>query len=524
LFTRDFIEGFYSKHIDVTKGNASGEELRVPCPYHDDENPSFSVNLCTGLYKCFHPKCKLYSGGNIYHFYSHVSEVPLSEAKTIIDSQYQEVAPKETKPAESKTKFPYTQDHIVARTAELMNNQDALKFLMDIGWTIETINRFEIGYEGALGRYWIPIKEGGNFLNVRKYSTRGDPKFTSINGHGEARIWPADNLVHKDIVLMEGEKDCILANQWGLNAVTVTGGAGTFKSHWKEYFIDKNVVICYDIDEAGKEGAIKACTNISAVSKNVKIVELPITEPKNGDFSDYAKAGHTPQDFLELIDKTKTAKKAPEGPVAIDDEVQEVGLDQIDAKKMFYKRAKMNVRVIGKDFSPFIIPKSITVTCNKDNGKYCYNCAVGDTGGKSVKEINETTTEVLELVECSNRDRRIIIKEIFSIPTCRKFNVLETEHQSIIKTQVIPSVDDIQFDNETYNQKYVERELYYLGEVLEANMDYEIEALAMPSSRDQTLVHLGYKVKPADSSIEEFKLNDKMKAELKIFQCQSTTN
>ena len=76
MFTREFVEKFYSSHIDLTKGQLSGEELRAPCPYHDDDTPSFSLNLSTGLYKCFVSDCKLFAGGNIYQFLSNVSDIP----------------------------------------------------------------------------------------------------------------------------------------------------------------------------------------------------------------------------------------------------------------------------------------------------------------------------------------------------------------------------------------------------------------------------------------------------------------
>ena len=183
----------------------------------------------------------------------------------------------------------------------------------------------------------------------------------------------------------------------------------------------------------------------------------------------------------------------------------------------------MNVRVISKDSSPSIIPKKITVSCNHDNKKACYVCDLGDKGNCDTVEINETMPEILQLIECTTKERKNIIRDIFRIPACKKFKILETDHQSITRCSVIPTIDDIKFDQNTYNQKYVEREMLFLSKTLEANTDYEIHAIAMPDPKDQSLVHLGYAVKPSDSSVEEFKMTPEIKKRLEIFQCKSET-
>jgi hypothetical protein len=96
----------------------------------------------------------------------------------------------------------------------------------------------------------------------------------------------------------------------------------------------------------------------------------------------------------------------------------------------------------------------------------------------------------------------------------------EKDHQDVHRVYIIPSIDEITFNTETQNQKYAERTLYFIGQYLEANYDYEIETLAVPSPKDQALVHIGYKVKPADSSIEEFHMTSELKKQLEVFQCK----
>ena len=66
-----------------------------------------------------------------------------------------------------------------------------------------------------------------------------------------------------------------------------------------------------------------------------------------------------------------------------------------------------------------------------------------------------------------------------------------------------------------------ETKILLLEKNLEANMDYEVHAIAMPDPKNQSLVHLGYEVQLSDSSIEEFRMTADLKTQLEIFQCPS---
>lgn len=526
MFNRDFIEQFYSKHIDLSKGNTRGDEVSVPCPYHDDKDPSFSVNLSSGMYKCFVQGCKLFDGGNIYQFLSIVSQITLSEARDAINSEHEETNPPDEPEKKRKIApkaFPFTQEDIDEKMNNLLSNPTMVEFVQrEFLWTEDTIKKFEIGFDTGSQRYWIPIKESNRIYNIRRYSPSREPKVVSVTGHGTTRLFPADNLEGAEIYIMEGEKDCILANQLGLNSVTLTGGAGgSIQSDWKKYFMDKSVFVCYDVDPAGREGAQKISGMLVHVARSLKVIVLPLKEPKNADFTDFIKAGNTIQDFMALVDKTQAMTPEQDGPVKIPDEVIGTSLDQIDAKKLFYRRSKVDVRVIGTESSPFILPRCITVTCNRDNSpKLCSTCRVGDKNGKDVMTIDEATPALLNLIECATKDRSTIIKDIFHIPYCKKYTIEESDHHAINRVSVIPAIDDIQYDQETHNQKYVERELYFMGDNLIANTDYEVEVLTVPSPKDQSMVHVGYKVKYADSSVEEFQLTPELKDQLEVFQCK----
>lgn len=459
-------------------------------------------------------------------FRAFVERTSIAEAQMRLDTEHAAQYPEDKRKGKSKTTkaFPYTVEQVLERVDTLLTTPDKLNWLkQECLWTEETIKKYDIGYDENEAAYWIPVKENGIYQNIRKYRPTADKKYSSIKGCGDKAIYMSENLEHGEIYMMEGEKDCVLANQLGLNAISVTGGAGSFDNSWKPFFVDKHVIICYDIDEAGTSGAAKIADIIALVSRSVRNVLLDITEPPNGDFTDYIKSGKSIQDFLALVAKTPRTEKSSPAPVDIPDEVVDSPLDMVDTSKLFYRRVKMNVRVIAKETAPYLAMQQASVSCLHDNGSGCNTCRVGESGDKGTVQINETTPRLLDLIECSTNDKYALIRDIFYMSPCRKFILKETGHQAIHKVSIIPSIDEIKYDDDTYNQQYVERELYFIGDRLEANNDYQIEAVAVPSPKDQSLVLVGYKAQPADSSIEEFTMTPELKRELEIFQCHLET-
>ena len=68
----------------VKKPHISGHELTGLCPFHDDRNNSFSVDLRTGMWKC-HAEDR---GGNFISFYAEIHGVDTKEAYKQILEKY----------------------------------------------------------------------------------------------------------------------------------------------------------------------------------------------------------------------------------------------------------------------------------------------------------------------------------------------------------------------------------------------------------------------------------------------------
>jgi len=88
---------------------------------------------------------------------------------------------------------------------------DVRQYLRDKrGFTDETIEKFQIGWDPKRGRNSYPVfDKDGEVVNIRFHNSKKKPKTMSISGYGEARIYNAQALVeakdNETIVITEGE-------------------------------------------------------------------------------------------------------------------------------------------------------------------------------------------------------------------------------------------------------------------------------------------------------------------------------
>ena len=265
---------FYSKYITSLEESDDNQYLGF-CSFHDDQKQrSFSFNSKTGQWICF-AGC---GQGNIFDF--------VEKLKGITDSKLK------LKWLEHELKLKLNFSKVINKQVYLnfhkilLDNFGAIEWLQDKrGWTIETIKQYKIGIRQD--RITIPILNSkGDCINIRlyAYNPATDKTVKMINytegtgdnkiRYGGIRIYPVHNLKNKKILIVEGEMDCLLMNQLGFNAITITGGAGSFKTEWLPYFKDKHIYICFDIDGAGIKGSTRIAKMLENYAEWVKIVDL----------------------------------------------------------------------------------------------------------------------------------------------------------------------------------------------------------------------------------------------------------
>lgn len=103
----------------------------------------------------------------------------------------------------------------------------------------------------------------------------------------------------KPIFIPEGEKDTNTLTKQGYTAFTY-GGCGDWQSDFAELVKGADVVILADNDSAGIKVANTILNDIKSVAKSAKIV-IPVPDIPKADISDYFQAGHTKEEFEQMI-------------------------------------------------------------------------------------------------------------------------------------------------------------------------------------------------------------------------------
>ena len=512
----------YEKLLDrkLPEPNNSGE-MKTTCPFHNDNSPSFSINNETGAFHCFKPTCNV--GGGIVEFVMKLKDKSKKETKKLLEKEFDELDTSDFQgKSKKKTKNqppPIDKSEVKKWHTILKNSKKILNYLLnERGITQDTIEQFLLGWDGS--RITIPIfDQEGKIRNVRKYkpeTKNGESKVISYgSGYGSARLYPVGNLVYDEIMLVEGEMDAILANQMGYKAVTVTGGAGTWKSKWGELFKNKIVNIVYDIDEAGQKGAQKIARLLLPHTEVVKVIDLPINEPKNGDITDYfITLGHTKEELDKTIKKAKEYEIKEHSEKPKDDEIYEVHLSKASKSQYYFKKVRMNTIISGKDLAPYIIPKKIKATCTMDAGNKCEFCPMRLNNGEKEYTFDATDAGILELIMCSKSQQKGIIRKRLGIPKgCYSYSIDVKEAQNVEEIMMMPELD---FSSE--EREYVIRRGFYVGHGLKPNSPYELTGITVPEPWKQYSTHLIHKAKPSQDNISSFSMNKERKEKLEVFQ------
>ncbi len=269
-------------------------EVMIQCLFCDDKKTHLYVSNENGCWLCH--RCG--ARGSWYNLLEHLGETERVSLEAISNVQHTaEIvtdAPKLQKTMEDVEEYHL---NLIDRIFEYLKSDER-------GLNAETLEDFKVGWDGKSIVFPVFDKEG-NLVNIRH---RRDPvrstgpKMWNETG-GKAAIFNIKALQEpKDfVILCEGEFDCMIACQYGFPGVTGTAGANTFKPEWVDEFKNiEKVYICYDSDEAGREGALNAARYLK---ERAYIVKLP--KGDNGEKIDitdfFCSLKKSKEDFQKLI-------------------------------------------------------------------------------------------------------------------------------------------------------------------------------------------------------------------------------
>lgn len=259
-----------------------------------------------------------------------------------------------------------------------LKNERIKSYLNSRGITDEIILNHQIDFDGL--RIIIPIMDINGKKIFNKYrkdpiSEDSLPKYTYDRG-ASVQLYNIQKLnSSSEVIICEGEFDCLCLEANGFNAVTSTGGSMSFQEEWAILFKDKDVYVCFDNDPAGLSGIMKVCDFIP----HAKYIPLPPEVGLHGDITDYfTKLKKTKDDFRNLMKFSK--------PIIISKPTETPKKKKLygdtDLKKaktypiQYLLKDKINYQGFTK--CPFHNEKTASMRCYPNNRFYCFGC--GKTG------------------------------------------------------------------------------------------------------------------------------------------------
>ena len=360
MFDQRFLDELIARSdiVDVVSGYVAlqrkGGNLFGLCPFHNEKTPSFSVSPDKQIYHCF--GCK--KGGGVINFIMEIENLTFPEAVRFLAKRANLPVPEDDGPQDGA-------DRLRRRVLEL--NRDAARWYYDLlcspegaavqayldkrrirrgiavrfgmgaspdrwdglltamtrrGYTKEELLAAGLVVNGKNGRLYDKFR---NRLMLPVIDTRGDvvgfgsrvidnsePKYmntTETITYSKRRILYGLNLAKKtkrpNIILCEGNLDVVTLHQAGFdNAVASMGTALTVEQTRLLSRFTKELVLCYDNDNAGQLATQRALELLNNSEFSVKVLKLANRmvdgKPTKQDADDFIK-NYGPAAFENLL-------------------------------------------------------------------------------------------------------------------------------------------------------------------------------------------------------------------------------
>lgn len=499
-------------------GSESDGEHRAYCPLHEDPalstTPSASFRFGRGLFQCF-AGCGGLSIKDLLQLLRDDGTLPTPSGRS------RKARRASALPDDDDTvgKLP-TEAFLKEATERLLGSSMNLKLMREKrGLTLETIERFGLGlYEG---RFTIPVRDAkGRLVNVRRYKpTATEPKDKMMSwsrGVGSRRLFLPDVLdQHDEIILVEGEMDAIIGQQYGLPTMSHTAGATAWDVRWNIEFEGKVVFICYDCDDTGRRGARKVEGQLQRYAKKVHVISLPLKE-KGADLTDYfVNQGMNANDFRALMEeaRNRVTKAAHLGHIRAQ-EPKTVTLERSMDGRYHEVPLEFTAQIAGKVQPAYMMPRRIELNCNEGGGTRCSRCPISGRNHLEV-DVPEHDPLILELVDKGTEASRSAMLKHSNIPhTCPDVEITEKEMYSVEELITVPPADE-----QVGSVNPVDRRVYNVGQFdTPVNTKIRFVGVNTTSKKDRRASLQTWVSERTTTSLEQFTMNPAMKKRLSIFQ------
>lgn len=407
----------YFEQYFVDTDFSKGTEVKVLCPFHDDHRPTASINTEESLFHCF--ACNV--GYNEAQFISKVNNISLKDALKLVEKNNENMT-----------------DFMLVEKAELWSNPAFLKQVEALGLSQKTINDLGLGLtKDEKSRLYlaIPVYFDNVLVDIRQYNLLkipGVPKMLAKKGAENGFVFPYDIWKEdaRTTYLFEGEKDAMLGREKGLNAISLTGGAGAIPNNYVlGQFNDRDVIVVYDNDDAGIQGMQNVYEAIKRVAKSVHYMRISdkLDKPK-ADFFDLLTSGASIDDFLAMKTYKFSSEERKKNYTSLSDAL----LNNIVKNEI-----RTIINVSGEFQDSYVTPTAVRLWKTE---------AVSDSDSMFPGEEkmwfmeNYKADEILELVEADAKSNQLVgkLKQFAGIPKNEKAIRADIlENATVYKSRVI---------------------------------------------------------------------------------------
>jgi len=283
---------------------------------HGDRNPSCSISLTTGAWKCH--GCGASGGAydaalarghtprtamqlKITHGLTEPRSVPTrapgpSSARQLRPGQRVAPAPQVLA---ARSRFTIAERDIQRWQQALARRRALLTALShERGWSYQTMRELELGLDQLCQRITIPIRaHDGQLQGLLRYDHsphRRGPKMRAAPGTRLGLIPHPASAPGPDVLLCEGPADMLAARAAHLPAIAIPS-ATAWRTEWTQQLQRHNVTITMDADAPGRHAARTIAQDLAGAGIPVHVVDLAPLKDDGYDLSDWlVEHHHTP--------------------------------------------------------------------------------------------------------------------------------------------------------------------------------------------------------------------------------------
>jgi len=309
-----------SQYVSLQK---SGSGYKGLCPFHSEKTPSFHVNPVLKFYHCF--GCG--ASGDVIKFVQEIEHLSFRDAVMRLARQVGIDIPISTVRSDFTIYTTYLSKVHAKYISQLNKSKEATAYLKARGFTNQQIDNFELGYcperstiaVETAREMTLPLRKAASFGLIKQTNGKYVDRFSNriiipIRNDSENLVaFGARTLGYEEpkylnspetryfskgsmlflfhtakkvakkldfIVLTEGYFDALAFHRAGItNAVAILGTALTPEHVAKISSSTKNVILCFDSDDAGERATIRALELLVKQRFNVAIANLTEDDP-----------------------------------------------------------------------------------------------------------------------------------------------------------------------------------------------------------------------------------------------------